>query len=77
MLTLAAGARLVFNMPDPYVASSKRRFLLQLICNTGTATLYDEYLYTSGFPVRLCIGVFEFSGGVDIESVRSVTRSGV
>ena len=77
VLTMAVGAQLKFNMPLPYVAGSRRRVLLQVLCKTGTATLYDEYLYVNGFPVRLLIGSVEFSGGVDIESVRSVARSGV
>jgi hypothetical protein len=77
VLTLAAGAALRFNMPTPYVAASRRRVLLQVRCKTGTAMLYDEYLYASGFTVRLSYGIVELSGGVDIESVRSVARSGV
>ena len=70
ILSLAAGARLAFNAT--YVAGSPRRVLLLVQCRNSSAALYDEYLCSGGCTVILRTGSFDLSGGVDIESVRSV-----
>lgn len=77
VLALAAGARLAFAMTFPYEAGSPRRVLLQVTCGNNFAALYDEFLCSNGCSVRIRDATFVLSGGVDIESVRSVPRSGV
>ena len=77
VLALASGARLAFATTLPYVAGSQRRVLLQVTCGYNFAALYDEFLCSDGCSFRIRDATFVLSGGVDIESVRSVARSGV